>query len=77
MCCNSWGHNESDTTEQLNLELGLKINDVEHLFMGLLAISMSSWKYNLLRSSGLFFFFLVELDFFSFFPNVELHEFFV
>ena len=43
-------------TELLNLELGLKISDVEHLFMGLLAISMSSWKNNLLRSSGHFFF---------------------
>ena len=51
------------------MELGLKINDVEHLFMGLLAISMSSWKNNLLRSSGHFF--LVELNIFSFISDVE------
>ena len=36
--------------------IDLKINDVEHLFTGLLAISMSYWKNNLFRSSGHFFF---------------------
>ena len=65
-CCRSWGHKESDTTEQLDwtdskrhevICISLIINNVQHLNMYLLAIWYFLWKKCIFKSSVHFFFF--------------------
>ena len=72
-CCNSWGRKESDMTEWLNwTELNWVISHVEHLFLCLLAICMSSLEKHLFSS---FAYCLIKL--FGDFVVVDLYEFFV
>ena len=52
-CCDSWGHKGSDTTEQLNCT-ELIITDIEHFFMYLLTLCMSSLEKCVFESSAHF-----------------------
>ena len=68
-CCSSWGHKESDTTEQLNwTELNWVTNDVDHLLLysdfGFMVIYIYIYLLlNLKIVIQIFFPFLIELSF--------------
>ena len=55
VCCNSWGHKVSDTTERLNwTELNWIMRNAEHLFMCLLVTCTSSLEKCLFMWTKLF-----------------------
>ena len=62
-CCSSWGRKESDTTEWLNWT---ELNDLEDLFMGLLAILGEKKSIKYLLSHWLFVISLSSHEFFNY-----------